>query len=273
MPPKATKTTKAEAKPAAPAKEAKTKKTTKIDATLLVDPEHRRPGIGSGIRQKKDLYRFIRWPKYIRLQRQRRILQTRLKVPPAINQFSITADKNMATEIFRMLNKYRPEDKLAKKNRLKELAAKKAAAKGELTKDQLGPKPVVVKFGLNHVTALVEAKKAKLVVIAHDVTPIEVVVWLPALCRKMGVPYVVVKSKARLGTVVHKKTATALAITSVKPEDEVALSKIVDAAKTTYAERTEESRKRWGGGIMSARTQHKVAEAARIKAKEAAARR
>jgi hypothetical protein len=49
-----------------------------------------------------------------------------------------------------------------------------AANKGEVSKDQLGPKPVVAKYGLNHVTALVEAKKAKLVVIAHDVTPIEV---------------------------------------------------------------------------------------------------
>jgi len=41
---------------------------------------------------------------------------------------------------------------------------------------------------------------------AHDVDPIELVVFLPALCRKMGVPYVIVKGKARLGTVVHKKT-------------------------------------------------------------------
>lgn len=35
-------------------------------------------------------------------------------------------------------------------------------------------KPVVVKYGINHVTALIEQKKAKLVVIAHDVDPIEV---------------------------------------------------------------------------------------------------
>lgn len=35
-------------------------------------------------------------------------------------------------------------------------------------------RPVAVKMGLNHVTSLVEEKKAKLVVIAHDVDPIEV---------------------------------------------------------------------------------------------------
>lgn len=54
-------------------------------------------------------------------------------------------------------------------------------------------KPVVVKYGINHITTLVEQKQASLVVIAHDVDPIELVVWLPALCRRMDVPYVIVK--------------------------------------------------------------------------------
>lgn len=55
----------------------------------------------------------------------------------------------------------------------------------------------VIKFGLKHVTKLIEDKKASLVVIAHDVTPIELVVWLPALCRKMGIPYCIMKGKVR----------------------------------------------------------------------------
>jgi ribosomal protein L7Ae-like RNA K-turn-binding protein len=45
------------------------------------------------------------------------------------------------------------------------------------------------------------------VAIAHDVNPIELVVWLPALCRKQGIPYAIVKGKARLGALVHKKNA------------------------------------------------------------------
>lgn len=53
----------------------------------------------------------------------------------------------------------------------------------------------VIKFGLKHVTTLIEEQKASLVVIAHDVNPIELVVWLPALCRKMGVPYCIMKGK------------------------------------------------------------------------------
>ena len=88
-----------------------------------------------------------------------------------------------------------------------------------------------VKYGLNHIVALIEAKKAALVVIAHDVDPIELVVFLPALCRKMGIPYVIVKGKARLGTVVHKKTSAVVALQEVRSEDQRDLATIVSAAK------------------------------------------
>jgi len=74
-----------------------------------------------------------------------------------------------------------------------------------------------------------------LVVIAHDVDPIELVVYLPALCRKMGVPYVIVKGKARLGTVVHKKTAAVLTVQDVKSEDQRELTTIVSAAKANLS--------------------------------------
>jgi hypothetical protein len=58
--------------------------------------------------------------------------------------------------------------------------------------------PLFTKYRLNHI----EAKKAELVVITHDVDPVELVIFLPALFHKIGVPYVIVKGKARLGTVV-----------------------------------------------------------------------
>jgi large subunit ribosomal protein L7Ae len=63
----------------------------------------------------------------------------------------------------------------------------------------------MLKFGLNHVTTLIEQKKAKLVVIAHDVDPIELVLWMPHLCRSMEVPYCFVKGKARLGVLTGQK--------------------------------------------------------------------
>ena len=55
--------------------------------------------------------------------------------------------------------------------------------------------------------------------IASDVDPIELVLWLPRLCKKMEVPYCFVQGKARLGALVHKKTATAVALTDVRGED------------------------------------------------------
>lgn len=56
-------------------------------------------------------------------------------------------------------------------------------------------KPLSVKYGLNHVTTLVETGKAQLVAIAHDVDPLELVLWLPALCKKQNVPFCIVKAR------------------------------------------------------------------------------
>ena len=47
----------------------------------------------------------------------------------------------------------------------------------------------------------------------------------------MGVPYVIVKGKARLGTVVHKKTAAVVAIQEVRSEDDRELATLISAAK------------------------------------------
>ncbi len=48
---------------------------------------------GQNIQPKRDLTRFIKWPRYVRLQRQKAVLLKRLKVPPTINQFSSTLDR------------------------------------------------------------------------------------------------------------------------------------------------------------------------------------
>ena len=100
--------------------------------------------------------RFVKWPEYVRLQRQKKILSLRLKVPPSIAQFSQTLDKNTAAQAFKLLNKYRPETSAEKKERLTKEAA--AIAEGKTAKD-VSPKPVVVKYGLNHVVSLIENKR------------------------------------------------------------------------------------------------------------------
>ncbi len=153
---------------------------------------------------------------------------------------------------------------MEKKARL--VQAAESAASG--AKVDQGKKPVVIKYGINHITALVEAKKAQLVVIADDVDPIELVVWLPALCRKMGIPYVIVKSKSRLGTLVHKKTATAIALTEVKQEDKQEFAALLSAVKTNFKEKFEDSRRTWGGGIMGFKSQQMTLKREKAEARE-----
>jgi len=198
---------------------------------------------------------MVRWPEYVRLQRQRKILNMRLKVPPAIAQFQNTLDRNQAAQVFKLLHKYRPETSAEKKERLKKEAT--AVAEGKKRED-VSKKPYTVKYGLNHVVGLIENKKASLVLIPNDVDPIELVVFLPALCHKMGVPYAIVKGKSRLGTVVHKKTAAVLALTEVRSEDKTELSKIVSAVKEGYMDKYDETRRRWGGGILGAKANARV---------------
>lgn len=224
-------------------------------------------GIGGALPPKRDLSRFVKMPKMVQIQRQRRILKMRLKVPPTVNQFTKTLDKNLASNLFKMLLKYRPEDKAAKKERL----LRKAQAETE-GKSVEAKKPIVVKYGLNHVTYLIEQKKAQLVVIAHDVDPIELVVWLPALCRKMEIPYCIVKGKSRLGAIVHKKTASVLCLTTVKNEDKLEFSRILEAIKANFNDKYDEYRKKWGGGIMGSKSQAKSKAKDKVLAKEAAQR-
>merc|ERR1711975_186258 len=161
---------------------------------------------------------------------------------------------------------YRPEDAAAKKERIAEMAASKDAGDDAESKK----KPLYVKFGINHITKLCEDKKAQLVCIAHDVDPIELVLWLPAVCRKMDIPYCIVKSKSRLGALVHKKTATAVALTSVRPEDRHDFSQLVVAIRQQYNENAKQIERTWGGGIMGMKSLAAKAKLQRALEKERA---
>ena len=212
--------------------------------------------IGQDIQPKRDLTRFVRWPKYIRLQRQKSVLLKRLKIPPSVNQFHTALDKQTAQSAFKLVSKYRPESKEAKKTRL----AARAKARAEGKKEEITKRAPMVRFGIQNVTRAIETRKASLVLIAHDVDPIEVVIFLPALCRKFKIPYAIVRGKATLGTIVRRKTAATVALTDVNPEDRTALSKLVESVNNNYLERSEEIRKHWGGGIMSDRSNAKKAK-------------
>jgi large subunit ribosomal protein L7Ae len=210
--------------------------------------------IGNDIQPSRDLTRYVRWPKYINLQRKKQVLLKRLKVPPMINQFSNTLNKNQATELLKLVKKYSPETPQQKKQRLQKVAEAKAA--GKESKEE---KPLGLKYGILQVTSLIENKEAKLVIIAHDVDPIELVCWLPTLCRKKDVPVCILKSKARLGALVHKKNAAVVCLTSVRKEDKADLDTLAKTFKTQYNDNVA-VRRTWGGGVMGQKSQNEHAK-------------
>merc|ERR1711902_204176 len=195
----------------------------------LFEKRPRNFGIGQDIQPQRDLSRFVKWPKYIRLQRQKVVLQTRLKVPPAVNQFYSTLDRQTATQLFKLLDKYRPETKQAKKERLRE----RAAARAEGKEDAPTKRAPVVRHGVNTVTTLI------------------------------------VKNKSRLGRVCRRKTTSCLAITQVESNDRSSLNKLVETVKTNYNERFDEIRKHWGGGSLGGKSAAKIAKIEKAKVKEA----
>merc|ERR1712170_315289 len=175
---------------------------------------------GDILPKKRDLTRFVRWPKYVRLQRSKMTLLKRIKIPPAINQFSNSFDKRQASQLFRLLNNLKPETKTERSERLKE-QADKVAAGGKVA----AKKPIAVKIG----------------------------VWLPSLCKARGIPYCIVKSKARLGAVVGMKTATCLAITDVKPENKGDLASVIQMAEANFNDVHDDAMRKWGDAQPSGR--------------------
>lgn len=62
-----------------------------------------------------------------------------------------------------------------------------------------------IRKGVNEVTKAVERGIAKVVVIAQDVTPAEVVMHIPKLCAEKGIAYAYVNTKKELGDAVGIK--------------------------------------------------------------------
>ena len=78
--------------------------------------------------------------------------------------------------------------------------------------------------GTNEVTKAVEMGVAKLVVVASDVSPKEIVAHLSALCKEKGIPCQEVDSKQKLGIAVGiPVSASAVAIVNAgEAEKEIA---------------------------------------------------
>jgi large subunit ribosomal protein L7Ae len=68
---------------------------------------------------------------------------------------------------------------------------------------------------------------------------------------------------------VHKKTAAALCLTTVKNEDQREFAKLAESFKGQY---NDGARVQWGGHILGIKSQHKQRKVERAIAKEAAQR-
>ena len=64
---------------------------------------------------------------------------------------------------------------------------------------ELARKSGKLKKGTNEVTKAIERGNAKLVLIAQDTNPKEIIMHLPALCEEKGIPFVPVPKKEELG--------------------------------------------------------------------------
>jgi large subunit ribosomal protein L7Ae len=81
----------------------------------------------------------------------------------------------------------------------------------------------------------------------------------------MGVPYCIIKGKARLGSLVHRKTCTTVALTQVNLEDKGA--KLVEAIRTNDNDRYDKTCHQWRGNILGSKSVARIAKLEKAKAK------
>ncbi len=88
-----------------------------------------------------------------------------------------------------------------------------------------------IKKGTNETTKACERGIAKLVVIAEDVDPPEIVAHLPVLCDEKKIPFVYVPSKKRLGEAAGIEVQAASAAIIDPGEAEQLVKEIIDKVK------------------------------------------
>ncbi|MCL4328149.1 MAG: 50S ribosomal protein L7Ae [Candidatus Thermoplasmatota archaeon] len=84
-----------------------------------------------------------------------------------------------------------------------------------------------IKKGTNEVIKSIERGESKLVVISEDVSPPEVVYYLPTLCTERKVPFVYVKKKNDLGGRVGISSAASISIVDYGKNQEL-YTKVVE---------------------------------------------
>ena len=79
-----------------------------------------------------------------------------------------------------------------------------------------------IRKGTNEVTKVIERREAKIIVMAEDVTPVEILAHMPVLCRERDVAFSYVPTKVELGKIsgLEKPTAS-IAITDLGNGEEI----------------------------------------------------
>ncbi|MFW9952069.1 MAG: ribosomal L7Ae/L30e/S12e/Gadd45 family protein [Candidatus Thorarchaeota archaeon] len=91
-----------------------------------------------------------------------------------------------------------------------------------------GTRDSKIRKGMNEVTKSIERSLAKLVIMAEDVTPPEILFHIPLLCEEKGIPYCYVSTKKELGNSARINVASsAIAIETVGTGNDRELEDII----------------------------------------------
>lgn len=119
--------------------------------------------------------------------------------------------------------------------------AKAAFVKFEVTKDlsekaleavTLAKSSGKIRRGVNEATKAIERGIARLVIMAEDVSPEEILMHLPALCEEKEVPYVYVPLKDELGRASGIEVPTSSLAITEEGEAKELIEEIVTKVKT-----------------------------------------
>jgi large subunit ribosomal protein L7Ae len=85
-----------------------------------------------------------------------------------------------------------------------------------------------IRKGMNEVTKAIERSLAKIVIMAEDVNPPEILFHVPLLCKEKGIPYGYISTKKELGNAVRiNVSSSAIAVENVGTGNENILSDII----------------------------------------------
>ncbi len=98
---------------------------------------------------------------------------------------------------------------------------------------ELARKGGKIKKGTNEVTKAVEHGTAKLVVVAQDVNPKEIIMHLPSLCEEKGIPLVPVPKREDLGEAAGIGLPTASVAIIQEGEAKQAIKELISKLKSS----------------------------------------